>query len=69
MSKIHFPDPPVKPKNLDTELKPQNEIKGHWVQQKCADKDCEQLLGHWSKDGSWHYPGAKCEKHSKGAKN
>ena len=47
----------------------QNQIPGNWIMQKCAEKGCKQMLGHWSKTGQWKYPGAKCDKHSKGGKN
>ena len=50
-------------------LIPPNQIEGTWVERKCAEKGCKQILGHWSKNGSWKYPGAKCDKHSKGGKN
>lgn len=56
----------VQPDSLP--LKAPNEIQGVFLTRKCAEKNCNNLLGHWSKTGAWKYPGAKCEKHSKGRK-
>jgi len=46
----------------------QNQIPGKWVERKCAEKGCKQMLGHWSKNGTWKYPGAKCDKHTRSKK-
>lgn len=42
-----------------------NQTGGGFIQRKCSEEGCEQILGHWSKDGTWKYHGAKCDKHSR----
>lgn len=40
-------------------------IPGRFVSQKCAKKDCDKLLGYWSKTGQTkpEYRGVKCKQH------
>lgn len=55
-----FPDPPTMPIQDSTrQLIAPNEPPHVLLKDTCI--KCGAKLGHYSKDGKWKYPGAKCE--------
>lgn len=53
---------------LQVQILTKPEIPGTFIQQKCAEKNCNRLVGYWSLTGKPkpEYKDAKCEAHSKG---